>query len=1018
MMVPDYYAMLDVEPTVDRPALEEALARCQPKWSSGTRNPKNKHTFQSYLDQIPALRQALLGDPSARAAYDAERAAGKRIERDRKLDEMQRLVRLRGAKGGLTVTDRTLLRAEAGKLGLNPDDLDRLAEPFPPLADTPVETEPDEPAADVVDPATRRQIALALEHLRRRDLYDVLELPRDAPAAEIVARADAERQRWMRKSQVTAEKTAWLEAVSYAQSHLSLPEARARYDRTLLLEAEERLNQAITFVLEGISRLDPGTRQVLVAEATALGVTPDRADRLIGRACRARRVLPDDGGTLSSANGPVRHLRCRSCAGITEFARAVRDPAAACRHCGASLQWSCPVCQKSRWVDEPRCPCGFLLAQREPLVRHFEAAQHAHKARAYATALVHLERVQEIAPRHVGARKGIEKVKQRLAAIEQARATVEVEIDRRHLVGARKALDVWAHLVDPTSPELRSAWSEVTRGLRDAVALAARAGALAGTDPTAARGLYRQSLALAADLAEARDGLRACPPDPPADLHAEVRARDVRLSWSAPPADGLGAPSFRVVRKRRGVPVHTADGELVVETPATECDDAGVAPGEFVGYAVFSRRRDVDSLTGAATGPILVLAEVNDVRVEARSRAVELSWTPPPGASDIRVIRKEGAPPNGLDDGQRLQPMQDGARDEDVQDDRVYHYGIFAIYRTSEGRLRASRGVFVTALPHAPVLGVEDLRLSHEADGRIRLSWEEPARGQVRIVRTSRPLGPRPGERLSAAEAEGLEGHWLEDSAPAAAVDPRPPALGVCYYTPLTSWARTMTVGVGVPYSRVPDPSELRAVRAGNTGRVHLRWRWSPQGAQALVVCKAGSYPLGPDDPESQREVVAEAEYSRQGYAAVTLLPDPRGPWHVRVYSVATLAGERVVSPGLDPSARTVVPGPLSEVTVSYTLHRPRFPGRLWSVTFRTEPAGASIPPTALVAHARTVPLSVHDGEVVDLFPRALDGATFRIRSGLNLAEHRVRIFPDPGSAPDGLPPIRLRHPEAEGVRA
>jgi hypothetical protein len=1017
-MVPDYYAMLGVEPTADRPTLEEALARCQPKWSSGTRNPKNKHTYQSYLDQIPALRQALLGEPSVRAAYDAELAAGKRIERDRKLDELQRLVRLRAAKGGLTASDRTSLGAEADKRGLTHDDLDRLAEPFPDLPEgsAPV-VEPDEPVADVIDPATRRQVLLTLEHLQRRDLYDVLGLPRDAPTAEIVARADAERQRWMRKSQVTAEKTAWLEAVSYAQSHLSGPAARARYDRTLVLEAEERLDGAIAFALEGVSRLDPGTRQILVDEATSLGIAPDRADRLIGRACRARGIAPDGGGAATPADGPPRLLRCRECGGVTEYSQVARDPGAPCRHCRASLQWSCPVCQRSRWVDERRCLCGFLLEHREPLVRHFEAAQHAHKARDHAAALTHLQRVLELAPKHVGARKGIEKVKQKLAGIETARAAVDVELQRRHLVAARKALGLWAQVVDPTDPDLRSAGSSVTKGLRDAVALATRARSLAGTDPAAARGLYRQALALAADLAEARDGLQACPPDPPGDLRAEVQDGRVRLLWSAPPPDGLGALAFRVVRKRRGVPAHPADGETVAETAATEFADAGVVPGEAVGYAVFSRRRDVDSLAGASAGPVLVLAEVADVRVEVRSGEVELSWTAPAAAAEIRVVRKEEAPPEGPDDGRRLSALRNGARDEGLQDNQVYHYGIFAVYRTPEGTARVSRGAFVAAMPHAPVHGVEDLILSHEPDGRVRLSWTEPARGQVKILRTMRPLAKEPGDRLSAAEAEALDGHWLDALAPDTVVDPRPPALGICYYTSLTSWAGTLTVGAGAMYSRVPDPSDLRAVRAGNAGRVHLRWRWSPQGAQALAVCKAGSYPTGPDDPEARRQEVAEAEYSRQGFATLSLPPDPRGPWHVRVFSMATLAGERVVSPGLEPSARTIVPGPLPEVTVSYSLRRPRFPGRPWSVTFRTEPAGAAIPPMALVAHPRTVPLSVHDGEVVEQFPAARDGATFNVRAGLNLLEHRVRVFPDPYAEPDGLPPIRLRHPEAEGTR-
>ncbi len=41
------------------------------------------------------------------------------------------------------------------------------------------------------------------------------------------------------EGQVTAEKTAWLEVVAQAQSDLGSPRARARYDRTIALEAEE-----------------------------------------------------------------------------------------------------------------------------------------------------------------------------------------------------------------------------------------------------------------------------------------------------------------------------------------------------------------------------------------------------------------------------------------------------------------------------------------------------------------------------------------------------------------------------------------------------------------------------------------------------------------------------------------------------------------------------------------------------------------------------------------------------------
>ena len=73
-------------------------------------------------------------------------------------------------------------------------------------------------------------------------------------------RADEERQRWMKKAQVTAEKTAWLEIITHGQSHLISPKGAARYDRTLAQETEESFAGLAEFTLKGLTRLDPGTR--------------------------------------------------------------------------------------------------------------------------------------------------------------------------------------------------------------------------------------------------------------------------------------------------------------------------------------------------------------------------------------------------------------------------------------------------------------------------------------------------------------------------------------------------------------------------------------------------------------------------------------------------------------------------------------------------------------------------------------------------------------------------------------
>ena len=506
-MVPDYYARLGVDPGASTAEIEAALLKQQPVWSMGTRNPKTRHTNQLYLDEIPALRRALLGGAEARAAYDAELAGAQIAEREQKLDELQRRIRLRAAKGGLSAADRALLRDEAARLGLDQDVLDRLTRLIPVLIETTVTRGGDdgevEPPADVLDPSTRRQIRGALEHLDRRDLYDALGLFRDAPASVIAARADEERQRWMRKAQVTAEKTAWLEIISHAQSHLTSAKARARYDRTLALEAEEKFDAVTAFALQGLTRLDAGTHAALIDEAAALGIGSERADRLIGRSCRKAGVTRErgsvappgsltagsvppaaPGGSSPSANGAYQQLRCRNCSGVTELSPVMRRTGPArCRHCGASLKWDCPVCRRSHWVDEPRCACGFPLSLREPLVHHFAAAQHAFRVHDMAAARVHLEQVQKFAPHHVGARNGMAKIRQHEADVEYSRMAYELAVAGKKLVAARHAVEAWRKLVDPASPEVQAAWKDVVVGLRQAEELAARARKLERTDP-------------------------------------------------------------------------------------------------------------------------------------------------------------------------------------------------------------------------------------------------------------------------------------------------------------------------------------------------------------------------------------------------------------------------------------------------------------------------------------------------------------------------------------------------------
>ncbi|MFO0958080.1 MAG: hypothetical protein U0800_11735 [Isosphaeraceae bacterium] len=414
----------------------------------------------------------------------------------------------------------------------------------------------------------------------------------------------------------------------------------------------------------------------------------------------------------------------------------------------------------------------------------------------------------------------------------------------------------------------------------------------------------------------------------------------------------------------------------------------------------------------------MILAEVTDLVAEERDGEVELSWSPPSAAAEVRLIRKLGSPPVGPDDGERLRPSGHRMVDRGLSNDTTYHYAIFAIYRQAEGKVRASRGLLIAATPHPTIDGVGHLSIGRESSGAVRLGWATPSRGQVRILRSPRALMLPFNSKVAAKDASNLPGEWLGNGSGDQAIDPRPPQAGLCYYTPLTAWNGNLVVGKGVPFSCLPDPTDLRAVRSGASGRIHLRWRWTPMAGQTLVMLKSGSPPDGPDDPDAHVYPVQESEYSRIGSYVLTLPSGGPCPWHVSVHSVAQIEGERVVSPGIDPTSRTIIPGPNPEITLTYTLKKPGFPGRPWTISLHTEPPGQPIPPMALVAHPRTVPLSIDDGTIIEHYAASTDGQTITIKPGnLDLAKHRLRLFPDLLAAPDGLPPVRMRHPESDVPR-
>ncbi len=411
---------------------------------------------------------------------------------------------------------------------------------------------------------------------------------------------------------------------------------------------------------------------------------------MIARGCRAQGVAFEaPSALLNGSIDPPRYLRCRSCSGVTEFAAAAgsgANPASVrpdCPFCGASLRWHCPSCGRDHWVDVARCGCGFLRESVEPVDRLLLEARRLFGTRDYRGAIDRLRQVQGYVPDHPGARKGIRTAERFLGEADRARAAFETARGRRHLVAAQAAVRRWSQVAAADDPDVLAAVSQVEANLRAAHGWVRRAEAAltAGDLPLARQGFDQAQGHRRRPRRSPPGTARGSRPTPPANWSPSSTAT---ASASAGPRGRPTASvrsSFRVVRKTGGLPTQATDGVLVAETSQSEADDPAVRPGESVGYAVYATRGKIHlSRRSHLVAPGRAGRRARLVRRSSERRSGPVLDAPAGG--DRRPGDPQPAPPPRDErDGDLVRLLPDSLTDRGLDNDRAYHYAVFAVYR-------------------------------------------------------------------------------------------------------------------------------------------------------------------------------------------------------------------------------------------------------------------------------------------------------------------------------------------------
>ena len=491
--------------------------------------------------------------------------------------------------------------------------------------------------------------------------------------------------------------------------------------------------------------------------------------------------------------------------------------------------------------------------------------------------------------------------------LEPARRQVEEELTAGRLRTAQR-LAAGLPADDPLRERVAALDAQVTALVRRADAELAQ-----GRRELAATRLA-EAARTASDDAGLAERLAALPPPPPRNATARVDGDHVLVSWEPSPALA-GRVRYRVRRGQDRAPVSPAEGTAVAAAGGrNDVTDTEPPLGADLIYSIFADRGGEACSPPATAQSVVFAPDVTGVSVTAADTSVAVSWRAHPGTDAVLVVRGEGRPPRGTDDGTAVEASVAGFTDAGLRTGTEYFYRIAASYRAPDGGRRQSAGIVVPAVPEPQPEAVTDLDAAVLDDGMpmVVASWTPPPHGQVRLaVSDERPPWPA-GTRIGRQDAAGLS----EISAlPRRGGDGRdslqlrlPP--GRHHLVALTWAASAIVVGNSAEVSLVGPVRDLSATRMHDA--VQLAWVWPRDATDAVIRWPGG-----------------ERRCSRRVY-------DDEGGVRITVGPAETCIEVRAVYP--HPSGRLTAPAALVRV-----------PGRGVAVSYRIRRAGPLRPRQRIV---------------------------------------------------------------------
>ena len=934
----NYFILLELptDPPASDPALiRAAINRKKQEWTRWQDHPAKRPMALAYLASLSDIEQTLL-DPAARK-NEARQARGVLAEMARRFEAELRILE---GKGHLLPREVTAIAAKYKAYGVNQESVYKLAKV--PVGDHPPEQESEE-FGEVLDRLTAKTIERCLAIVECGDLYLFLGEPQYSSIKKL--KAAAEERRRAASGQKTARSVAAQELAGICLRLFESFDTKQRYDRYLKISKYPALGEMID---------EEFTRRKYIGNDSLLrlcnyGVETYRcsvleAEEYIRRYCEAYQI------PIGSEKPTIRCPACKE-----QIAR----ESVVCRNCAAPTRGNCPACAAAFEEGPAACAeCGFLIGDMAKALPYLEEARSAAIDGSWSLCKRSLEYAAKYWPDH----PEIAQLELRAQGLEKRySAYVDQLGDCLSKNQHYAALEIIAEAEEKNVKLPAVTVKQVKRMVADLENQLDKLSKEEEPDVS----LLLQLAASVTDSMELTRMLAAHPPAAPGRVLAENAGRLVNLNWGASPSPGT--IRYLVVRKRETPPFTAFDGDVLYNGPACSFVDKTADPlGEYY-YKVYAHRGGSYSPEGSCAGPVMVVPEIEGLRIFPADQGAQLTWAFNPDIRKVQIWRKLGGErPLGPEDGILLETERiDSFVDSKIKNDVEYWYFLRAQYSV-DGRQIVSRGVCEVITPRKIIAPVERLSIvKSDAENEYVVNWSGMDSTDLILLASNKKPAFKIGEMFAVGD---LLAHYRSLALHARSADSgrfRHSFTGGIYVFAAIVVGKYAVVGEPQYLTNLKDVENLTADLID--GDLYLNMKWPVGLSEVVVAYKNDGYPAYVDDVGLNTHRVTREEYD---YDAGVILRDiAPGTYYFKVFaSYPAPEGEQGVSEGAQLAFQY---NPRQEVFYRIQYRKRALKKQAELLLTLSGSSSFVLPPMELILKNGGLPLSRKDGESIALLDQS-----------------------------------------------